>query len=168
MVNKLFIFLHLRVSVIIAIMLFVPSVINGASISIVLQDVNSAPYTTWIISPPMALNVSTTMVSSQALKVIINANGKIDLNAAATSTGPWTAGAVAGVNIYKLELKAFPLQQGAPNLSAGTTTILETSTLFDSKQGKGTRWVYAKFSTPTSTTSGQPQMIMVTITATVH
>lgn len=168
MVKKLFSFLYLRISVIIAILVFVPSSGNGATLSIVLEDVNSAPYTTWTISPAVTLNTATTMTSAQGVKAVIQVKPKADFSAVVTSTGPWTAGLVQGLNVYKLELKAFSFQQGTPDLTNGAKIILGTATLFDTNVKAGDTWIYAKFTTPTATTSGKLQTITVTITVSVH
>jgi len=142
---------------------------NAQTISIVLQDVKSAPYTTWAIIPAVPLNTASTMSSAQGVKVVISSAVKINLSAKATSTGAWTAGLAPGANVYKLELKAFAVQQTTPVVAgAGTTTVLGTTVIFDPKINTTSRWVYAKLTSPTGTISGQPQVITVTITATAN
>ncbi|OGF45288.1 MAG: hypothetical protein A2231_11195 [Candidatus Firestonebacteria bacterium RIFOXYA2_FULL_40_8] len=140
------------------------------TLSISLKDTAGADYTTWAITPAVALNTPTTMSSSNGIKVVTLTSFPVDLNAAAgTSTGggAWIAGAVAGSGVYKLELKAFATPQATPDLTVGSTTILGTPVSYDLIVS-GDRWVYAKLTTPTATTTGQTQTISVTITATVH
>ena len=144
------------------------SVQNTLSIS--LKDTAGADYTNWAITPAVALNSATTMTSANGIKVLIGTSFPIDLNAAAGTSaggGAWTAGAVTGSGVYKLELKPFATTQAAPDLTTGSIVITGTAVQYDPIVS-GDRWVYAKLTTPTATTSGQTQTITVTITATVH
>ncbi|OGF45287.1 MAG: hypothetical protein A2231_11190 [Candidatus Firestonebacteria bacterium RIFOXYA2_FULL_40_8] len=150
------------------IIIFLPVLGQAQTISIVLQDVNGADYATWTIAPPVALNTATTMTSTDGINVVIDSRHKIDLSAAVTSIGPWTAGVTPGLNIYKLEMKAFAVPQSVPALENDTTVILKNINQFDTKIKEKNRWVYVKLTTPTATTSGQPQILTVTITATVN
>jgi len=157
--------------VFITFILFISETVHAQAISIELQDASSAAYTTWVITPKVPLNTEKTMLSAEGVKVVIDAKEKINLSASASSTGPWKAGISPGLNIYKLEVKSFDSQQGTPVISgADTKTILDTTDIFDSKiKAKTTiRWVYAKVTTPTATTTGRPQLITVTITATAN
>lgn len=144
------------------------SVQNTLSIS--LKDTAGLDYTTWVITPAVGLNTPTTMSSANGIKVVTVTSFPVDLNAAAGTSaggGAWSAGSVTGSGVYKLELKAFPSSQAAPDLTTGATIILTTPVKYDPIVS-GDRWLYAKITTPTATTTGQTQTITVTITATVH
>lgn len=140
------------------------------TLSISLKDTAGVDYTTWAITPAVGLNTPTTMSSANGIKVVTVTSFPVDLNAAAGTSsggGAWSAGSVAGSGVYKLELKAFAASQATPDLTTGATTILTTPIKYDPIVS-GDRWLYAKLTTPTATTTGQSQTIIVTITATVH
>ena len=146
--------------------------IDNTTLSITLQDTAETPgdYTTWAIGSK-AVNTATTMTSAQGIKIVVVTSFPIDINAAAGTSaggGSWTADTAAGSSKYKLELKPFSAQEATPSLESGATVIAATATEFDPIVSSGSRWAYAKFTTPTVTTSGAAQTVTVTITAVVH
>lgn len=137
-------------------------------ISIILQTYDGlADYTTWAVGQK-AVNTATTMTEIQGIKVVNTANVSTDLSAwVSTPATDWTNAAAAGANQYKLEMKCFDATQVAPDLSAGTFTITTTATpgtdIKTALAAVTNQWAYGKFTTPTSTTSGDQQTITVTV-----
>jgi hypothetical protein len=137
-------------------------------ISINLRNYNdTGDYTTWAVGL-QAENTPTTMTQTEGIMVDNTANIATDLSAwVSTQAADWDNAASAGTDEYKLEMKCFASSQPSPDLSSGTFTITSTATPGnDIKTGLAAttdQWAYAKFTTPTSTTSGAQQTITVTI-----
>jgi len=137
-------------------------------ISINLKNyINSGDYTTWALGQK-AENTPTTMTEIEGILVDNTSNVSTDLSAwvSAQASG-WTNESSAGADQYKLEMKCFDASQSSPNLSSGTFTITSTGTpgndIKTSLAATTDQWAYAKFTTPTSTTTGSEKTITVTI-----
>jgi len=133
---------------------------------------DSGDYGTWAIGSKNT-NVAATMVSTEGIMVVNTANVISKLSAwVSTQAANWTNGGSAGADVYVLELKPFDSSQATPDLSSGTATIETTSDPGnDFKTGLAAitnQWVYAKFTTPTSTSTGAQQTITTTIKVTAE
>ncbi|HSV27610.1 MAG TPA: hypothetical protein VLH60_06930, partial [Sedimentisphaerales bacterium] len=130
---------------------------------------NASDYATWAIGQ-LGVGQSVSMTETQGIMVVNTANINTNLSARiSTEAGAWTAGNAAGANTYRLELKAFDATQAAPDMAAGTTSIIATASagnVFESNlPGFTNQWVYGRFTLPTSTSTGAQQTITVTILA---
>jgi hypothetical protein len=143
---------------------------NFLSINLRIYD-DSGDYTTWAMGQK-AENTPTTMTQAEGIMVDNTSNISTDLSAwVSTPAAAWTNQAAAGADQYKLEMKTFAATQPSPDLASGTFTITSTSNpgndIMTGLASTTDRWAYAKFTTPTSTTSGAQQTITVTVLAAV-
>ena len=131
---------------------------------------DTGAYGTWALNSK-ATSTATTMTSAQGVLIKNTSDVKIDLKATAGASANWTADTNIGADKYKLQLKGFSAPTDPGDLSSATAIV--TDTQFETNGGAGipvaTNWyVYSRFTTPSSSSSGQQQSINVTITATVH
>jgi hypothetical protein len=127
-------------------------------------------YTTWAIGAKNE-GTATTMTEAQGIKLVNTSNVATNITAYVSGqAGSWTNAAAAGPNQYLLELKAYDATEATPDLGSGTTAVTSTAGPGESVKASlaatTDQWVYCKFTTPASTTSGAQQSITVTILAT--
>lgn len=127
---------------------------------------DTADYSTWAIGT-VAENTPSTMTEAQGILLDNNANASTNISAYVSSQGAdWTVDSAAGADKYKLELKSFDATQGSPDLSSGTTVLNASNpgpTIKSGLAASTNQFIYCKFTTPTSTTSGNQQTITVTV-----
>lgn len=131
---------------------------------------DTTAYGTWATGTK-AVSTATPMLLTEVVKIINTSTVAINLDGTAANSANWHAATVAEANGYVLKLKLYaaaPADNATLAAALVGSTAVVTGTQFGSIDTESTNaFLYAEFTTPSSSVSGLGQSLGVTITATI-
>lgn len=136
-------------------------------IEIVLKDTpGTSDYTTWALGTVALSNVST-MTSGQGVRVVLGTTSQnVDIQSKGATSSPdsWTIAASAGSNVYKLICDGTN-EAAVTDFSSATTLTTDYQDINNATATQADRYLYYKFTAPSTVSTGSQQTITISVQA---